>query len=322
MDPFLVGSVTFGATLCVIVVIYLVYQSLRHPHHGRIRKRIKAIATNDDNAQSTDLVRKKVLSDVPLLNGLLRHVPGVDSLDRLIQQADAKNPAGVFILSAVVLALSGFLLCFLTTRSHLMGLAVAAAAGVLPFVYLAQRKKRRMERFHSQFPDALGLLARALRAGHAFTSGLRLAADEFGDPLGPELDKTLDEINFGVSDADALKNLASRLDCPEVRYFVVALIIQRQAGGNLAEIIEKLAHLIRERFKLQGKIKVLSAEGRLSAAILIGLPFVVLIVLLLLSPNYLTSLFSEPAGRWMLGAAAFMMVLGILVMRRMIQIKI
>ncbi|UCE74962.1 MAG: type II secretion system F family protein, partial [Methanomassiliicoccales archaeon] len=158
--------------------------------------------------------------------------------------------------------------------------------------------------------------------GHAFSSGMKLAADEFDDPLGPEFEATLDEVNFGVSVPDALKNLSSRVDCPDLRYFVVSVIIQRETGGNLAEIIESIAHLIRERFKLKGRIRVLAAEGKLSAMTLVALPFFVFIALRFISPDYINALVADPMGKAMAIAGAFLMIIGIFVMKRMTQIKV
>jgi tight adherence protein B len=179
-----------------------------------------------------------------------------------------------------------------------------------------------MKKFQGQLPDALELIARALRAGHAFSSGMKLAADEFDDPLGPEFEQTLDEINFGISVPDALKNLSSRIDCPDLKYFVVSVILQRETGGNLAEIIESIAYLIRERFKLHGRVRVLAAEGKLSATILMILPFLIVVALRFINPELISTLFTDPIGRVVVAAGAFWMIIGVLVMKRMIDIKV
>jgi len=149
-----------------------------------------------------------------------------------------------------------------------------------------------------------------------------LAADEFDDPLGPEFQACLDEINFGVSVADALKSLTTRVDCPELRFFVVSVIVQRDTGGNLAEIIENLARLIRARFKFEGKVRVLSAEGKLSAMVLVALPFAITLVLQFINPDYMDTLFSEPSGRMVIGVAIITMLMGIIVIRKMIKIRV
>ena len=199
---------------------------------------------------------------------------------------------------------------------------VGALFGGLPLFYVHLKKVRRIKKFEEQLPEALDLIARALRAGHAFSSGMKFAADEMDDPLGTEFGETLDEINFGVSVSDALKHLTRRADCPDLNYFAVAVIVQRETGGNLAEIIENIAHIIRERFKLRSKIRVLSAEGRLSAIILIAIPCVLCVVLRFMNPGYINTLFTDPAGRVAVGIGVCLMVAGIIVMKKMVDIRV
>jgi Flp pilus assembly protein TadB len=179
-----------------------------------------------------------------------------------------------------------------------------------------------MEKFEKQIPDGLDLIGRALRAGHAFTGGMKLAADELGDPFGAEFQETIDEINFGVNVSDALGNLVKRVDCPDLKFFVIAANIQRETGGNLAEIMENISRVIRERFKLLGKIRILSAEARLSAVIMSILPFAVMIALSFFNPDYLHTLFSDPVGKIVAVVAGTMMVIGIFIINRMAKIKV
>jgi tight adherence protein B len=179
-----------------------------------------------------------------------------------------------------------------------------------------------MEKFLSQFPDALDLIARSLKAGHALTGGLRMVAEEFEDPVGPEFEKTLDQINFGIAPTDALRNLAQRVDCEDLNYFVISVIVQRETGGNLAEILQKIAHLIRERFKFFGRVKVLSAEGKFSAVVLSLLPIVVAAALSVVNPEYLPVLVFDPVGRMLLIGALFNMGLAVLYMKKIVTIKV
>ena len=201
-------------------------------------------------------------------------------------------------------------------------MAAAILFGVAPLYYLQIKKKRRMRRFLEQLPDGLELIARGLRAGHAFTTGMKLAAENFDDPLGTEFEETLDEINFGISVPDALKNLAHRVDCPDLSFFVVSVVIQRETGGNLAEIIDSIARIIRERFKFEDKLRVLSGEARFSAKVLVALPLCVLVALRFLNPDYGNVMYEEPLGRFMLAGAACMMLFGIFVMSRMVKIEV
>jgi tight adherence protein B len=179
-----------------------------------------------------------------------------------------------------------------------------------------------MAKFQSQLPEALDMIARSMRAGHAFTTGMRLAADEFDDPLGPEFHYTLDEVNFGVSVPDALTNLVDRVDCPDLGFFVVSVILQRETGGNLAEIMEKIAHLIRERFKLLDRIQTLSAEGKLSAVILSLIPIFVAGILYFMNREYISVLITDPIGKKMVVVVIILTLLGYYVMRRIIKIKV
>jgi tight adherence protein B len=171
-------------------------------------------------------------------------------------------------------------------------------------------------------PDALDLVARALKAGHAFSGGITMAAEEFDDPLGTEFSEMVNEINFGVSVPEALKNLTGRVECEEMKYFAMGVILQRETGGNLAELIQTLANLIREKFRFEGKVRVLSAESRLSAVILALLPFLVGGWLWISNPSYLAPLVTEPFGQMLLLLAGILMVVGILIMKRMASIKV
>jgi len=179
-----------------------------------------------------------------------------------------------------------------------------------------------MKKFQAQLPEALDLMARSLRAGHAFSTGMKLAADEFDDPLGTEFNITLDEINFGLGVPEALKNLVNRVDCPDLVFFVVSVILQRETGGNLAEIMQNSAHLIRERYKFYGKVKTLSAEGKLSAVILTIMPFAVAGALYIMNKKYIMTLFTEHIGKVMCGVALVLMVIGAFVMSRIVDIEV
>jgi tight adherence protein B len=243
-------------------------------------------------------------------------------MDRLLEQADTQRPLGFFILLSLVLAAAGFLVFSWMTSNRLISIPAAVILGLVPFFHIYSKKRRRMEKFQRQLPEALELIARSLKAGHAFTGGLKVVIDEFDDPISTEFDTTLNEINFGAGVNEALKNLSDRVDCPDLRFFVISVIIQRETGGNLAEILEGIAYLIRERFKLQGHIRTLSAEGKLSAIILGALPFVVAFLLYLINRDYIRTLFVDPVGRIMALFAVIMMVMGILVMRKMIRIQV
>jgi tight adherence protein B len=322
MNLILVGLLIFLVCIFVTEMCFYAYRVTGSPERRKIRRRLETASSGMLENEIPDIVGKRVLSEVPFLNRILQRIQVVQGLERLVQQANVKHSLGFFILLSLLLASTGYLGTVLVRKNPVLGVITGVLLGVTPLLYLRRKKKKRMRKLQSQLPEGLELVARALKAGHAFTTGLRLAADEYDDPLGTELAETLDEINFGVSVSDALTNLAMRLDSPDMRYFIVSVIIQRSTGGNLAEILNNIAHLIRERIKFQGKVRVLSAEGRISAVILIALPFVIGLSLHFLNPKYLNILFTEPAGRIMAGAVVIMMTLGALVMKKIVSIEV
>jgi tight adherence protein B len=259
---------------------------------------------------------------VPILDRALSRLHPVRKLDQLLQQANVQYPLGFFLLLSITLSSIGFFVCSFTTRNVALSIAVAAVLGSLPLCYVRFKKKQRMKKFETQLPYGLDIISRALKAGYSLSSGMKLAADECEDPLSSEFDQTLDEINAGVSVPDALENLVHRVDCPDLRYFAVSAIIQRESGGNLAEILDNIAHVVRERFRFRGKVRILSAEGRLSAIVLTALPLLVVITLLFINPDYIRTLVTEPAGRAMAAVAGLMMIVGVLVMKKMVNIKL
>ncbi len=319
---FVIGLMVFLMCVMVIETGHYAFTTIRNPDRRKVQRRLRTISANDFGYKSTDILRKTTLSDIPWLNRILLSIPGALRLHRLLQQANVKYPLGFFIMLTMLLAVSGYYGVLLATRNQVYSAIAAFVLGCIPIFYIHSRKKQRMQKFQEQLPEALDLIARALKAGHAFPSGMRLAADEFDDPLGTEFENTLDEINFGVAVADALKSLASRVDCPDLRYFVVSVILQRETGGNLAEIIENIARLLRERFKFQGHVKTLAAEGKLSAIILTLFPFVLVLALHFINPIYIGTLVKDPIGKIMAAIAAFLMLLGIIFMKRMIKIKV
>jgi len=322
MELFLIGIGIFVFSVLIIELSALAFRNSGSAKSGKIRKRIRKYAYDDGKDDGVDILKKRIYSEVPFLNGLLQKTPGMAKLDRLVLQANAKYPMGFYLLLALLLAAGGYIAGRYFLRDSYQSLLSMGISGILPFAYLNYLKRRRVEKFKRQLPDGMDLVARALKAGHAFTGGMNLAADEFDDPLGPEFAETLDEINFGVSVGEALKNLAARVDCEEIRYFVVGVILQRETGGNLAELMETLAGLIRERFKFDGKVRTLTAEGRISAVILILLPFFIFGYLWVTNPNFLAPLLTEPAGKYMILGAVVMMIIGAFIMKKMVDIKV
>lgn len=289
-----------------------------------VSERLRSVALADDEREKVvDVLRQSsAMSDVPWFNRMLMNMRVATNMRRLISQADAKGTPGLYLLSTLVLFLAVFYVV-ITATGNLLGAGILAyLIGFIPIFILKRKKARRMNRFTAQLPDALDLMTRALKAGHTFNGSMRMVADEFDDPIGVEFRQTLEEINYGKDPDAALADLLDRVDCPDLKFFVVSVNIQRETGGNLAEIISNIARLVRERFQLFGKIRVLSAEGRISAIILTGLPFAVALVLYLINPEYMSVLYEEEFGRTMAFSAMITMGVGIIAIRKMIKIKI
>jgi tight adherence protein B len=310
--------------MCLIVIELLIYavKNARSPDRGKIRKRLRKYTYVEEGVGGDDIMRKRVLSEIPFVNNLLLKLPGVQKLDNLIIGANANFPMGFYVLFAIFMAALGSIFGTLVIKNNILALVFIPLFGCSPFLYLSFLKQKRKERLQKQLPEALDLISRALKAGHAFAGGIKLVAEEFDDPIGPEFGEMLEEINYGVSTAVALKNLAKRVDCNEIRYFVVGVILQRETGGNLAELMDILSLLIRERFKFDGKVRTLTAEGKLSAVVLVCLPFAIIAYLKLTQPDYMNLLFTDPIGRVMAVVAAIMMIIGIFVMKKMVKIDV
>jgi tight adherence protein B len=201
-------------------------------------------------------------------------------------------------------------------------IALGAAAGTIPFMFVAWKRRRRLRKFEEYFPEALDLLGRAVRAGHAFTTGLEMIGKESSEPIAGEFRKAFDEQNFGIPVRDALLNLTERVPLVDVRFFVTALLVQRETGGNLAEILDGLARVIRDRFRIQREVRVKTAQGRMTAGLLIALPPVMMFLLATVNRGYVRVLWAEPTGLMMLGLAALSQLLGSLIILKIIHIEV
>jgi tight adherence protein B len=322
MEYLIFGGLSFLALIIVIELILSGVRNIGAVKRAKIRKRIKRYTYNRDEINPLDIVKTRVLSDVSFINQILNHIPFLKSLDTLTIQANAKQPLGVFLLLSPLIGAFLYWLATKQTQNWVITVLAGLFGLSVPFLYLTMLKQKRVEKFRTQLPEGLELMARALQAGHALTGSMKLAADEFSDPLSTEFAETLDEINFGVDMPRALSNMTNRIDCPEVRYFVVALILQRETGGNLGELLEKLAELMRKKFEFQGKIRTLIAEGKLSAFILIALPFLMAAYMQITTPGYLNILFDHPMGRTVLMVCGILMFIGAVVLIKMVDIEV
>jgi len=316
-----------GAAASAVFLIVWSVSSLAGRLAGRRRRRalvrLKGVLARENPALRRDLIRPQRVSErTGLGDKLLSSLAFGRKLERLVVHADAPSSAGSYLLLSIVLAGTGLSTGFFLAGTLVHGVLTGVLGAFLPTLLLMRRKKKRLARFEQQLPDALDLTARALTAGLTLQSGLRMVADEFSDPIASEFRRTLDEINFGVEVERAFSNLVERIDLTDLKFFVVSVSIQRETGGNLAEIVTSIASLIRERFKLQGKIKVLSGEVRMSATVLLVLPFVTAGLMLAINPGDMMNFWSHPVGRKVVWAALAWMGVGAFIMKRMIAIKV
>lgn len=268
------------------------------------------------------LVKVSEAGPLPALERMISGTERGSALSRWIEQSGMKvSISGVLIIAVIVGVLCALLVTMLT-RSP-MGLPVGFAIGcALPFMFLKFKRTRRLRAFEEMFPEALDLIARALKAGHAFATGLKMAADELDEPVGPEFRKTFDEQNFGLPLKDALDNLTKRIPILDVRFFATAVLIQRETGGNLSEILENLAHVVRERFKILRQVRVYTAHGRLTGYVLLALPAVLGIALSFINPDHMNMLFREKMGQILLMVAMVMQTIGYIWIKQVVKIEV
>ena len=311
----------FLAVVLFLEGAYLVWNASRGPETKRIEARLRAMSAGAGSRESS-LIKQRLLAKTPALERMLLQAPRVHQLDRLLLQSGLQLTVAGFLGLTLLAALTGWVLAMLNSLPAFIVIIFGVAAGGLPLFYVLGARRKRMNAIESQLPDSLDLMARAMLAGHAFPSGVQMVGNEMPEPVAGEFRIVFDEINFGISVQDALTNLATRVPSTDLRYFVISVLIQRETGGNLAELLSNISALIRARMKLLGAVRVLSAEGRLSAIILTVLPFALAAVINLVNPKFLSVLWTDPAGLKVSSGALLMMLLGIFWMWRIIKIRV
>jgi tight adherence protein B len=277
---------------------------------------------DDDPKESAGLVKTRNQGALPAFEKLVAESARGSAMAKWLQQSGVNiSLSGLLLLAGVCGLLFGFIVASLL-RMKVGWLGGAAIGSALPFIFLRVKRTRRLRAFEETFPEALDLVSRALKAGHAFATGLKMVADEMPEPIGPEFRKTFDEQNFGLPLKDALANLTVRIPLLDMRFFSTAVLIQRETGGNLAEILENLAHVVRERFKILRQVRVYTAHGRLTGYVLLGLPVFLAIALMFINPEHMELLFHERLGHIMLGATVIMQTVGYFWIKQVVKIEV
>ena len=304
----------------VVEVIYLLWRSLNVAEAVKINRRIKAMSAGGAHGKDVlNLLRNTQLSTIPWVDRVLSAFPRFHALDRLIQQSGVNITLMKFMGIQAAIAVALLLLLLFVFNAVLVSIVVGIA---VPYLYITRKRIARHEKFTLQLPDALDYLARSMRAGNPFLASLRTAAEELPVPTGTEFGITFDEINYGLELEDALSNLSERSGSEEMRFFITAVLIQKTTGGNLADVLNRIAAVMRLRAITYRDIRILAAEMKYSANVLIMLPFFVAAALSVLNPTYLPVLFEHTIGLILIGLQLLFMLLGYIVIQRMINFRI
>jgi tight adherence protein B len=321
--PILLAALVF---LIILLIFAGICVYMGEPKEGEIiRGRLEAIdkgATFTQNALRLDLIRDELLSSIPTLNKVLVRWSWPARMRNFIAQAGMKVRPGKLVLLSAVLGLLAFEVTNVIYGIFWLAAAAGVPAALLPLIFVAIKRARRMGAFQKEFPQVIELLSRSVRAGHSFASGLEIVSTDLPDPVSTEFRITFDEQRFGLPLREALLGLCARVPLVDVRLFVIALLVQKETGGNLAEILDNLAHVMRERFRIAGDVRVRTAQGRLTAGILMALPVVMMVILHFIDPDYVRVLFEDRLGQYLLLTAAVMQILGGIIVWRIVQIKV
>jgi len=320
MTIVIIVAAFIGAAALVVALS----QFLGQKSESRLENRLAAFTRRgnrnaENKEQATTVLAEPIDDRSSLAHQILKRFP---NLQRLLEQADVGIPPGRLLAIVTVLAGLGLVIA-LTLPFHPAFIPLLPPAlGSIPLLWVLWRRRRRLRAFAAQLPEALDMLARALRSGQSLASGFNLVAKEIPAPAGKEFGRVFEEQNLGIPLEESLRDLAERIPNLDLKFFATAVILQRQTGGDLAEILDRISSLIRERFTIWGQVQALTGEGRLSGIILMALPVVLFLAIYRLNPDYVMTLFTDPMGQKMLAVAIVMQILGAIVIRKIVTIKV
>ena len=288
----------------------------------RLRELNEVPSADEANGEADSIVKRVTQGPLPIVDKVIAKSGAGSWLATLIAQSGVKVTPSAIAMASLVCALLGAYVASIFIRQPVAAVVVGLLASAMPIGFLLNRRSRRFRRFEEQFPEALDLLSRAIRAGHAFQTAMGMVAEELPEPVGPEFKKGFDQQNFGLPLRDALNEIAERVPILDVRFFVTAVLIQRDTGGNLAEILDNLAHVVRERFKIRRQIRVHTAHGRFTGWVLLALPAALAVALSIINPDHMNLLFKERMGQMMIAGAIVMQTIGYIWIRQVIKIEV
>jgi len=320
----LISFLAFLFGLFLVLGAYLLTTQGTDAKRARLQKRLAEALLHSAHTEDMEVVlaRNELMSEIPWLNRSLVRVQAALQLKRMLDQADLHITPSRLIMFSALAGMLAALAASVISVSILLILAAGVLAAAVPFVHVWWKRKKRFDAFLELLPDALDLMSRALSAGHAFSEALHMVSAEMPEPIATEFRKAYEEQNLGLSLKLALENLMQRIPLLDLRMCVTAVLIQRETGGNLAEILEKVAYTIRERFRILGDLKTLTTSSRMSAWLLCGLPIFVSIAITVMNPEYMAVLWKDQRGHYLIATALFLQVTGMLIVRKILRIKI
>jgi tight adherence protein B len=320
----------FISFIVFIFALFLVFGAYLWATRGtdakrdRLHKRLNEALLHSAHTEDVEVVlaRNELLSEIPWLNRSLVRMQAAMQMKRILDQADLQITPSRLMMFSLMAGILGALAVTVVSPLILLAIGCGLLAAAMPFAHVWWKRKKRFAAFIEHLPDALDLMCRALMAGHGFSEALQMVSSEMPEPIATEFRKTYEEQNLGLSLKLALENLTQRIPLLDLRMCVTAVLIQRETGGNLAEILEKVAYTIRERFRIMGDLKTLTTSSRMSAWLLCGLPIFVAIAVTVMNPDYMSVLWKDPRGHWLIAAAMFLQVTGMLIVKKILNIKI
>jgi len=325
MDILFYGFIVFVFAAAVLGIegAWLWWAGAHGAAAQRVARRLQLMSgTQGRSGERISILKQRRYSRQEFLDRLLHRIETAHRIDRLLLQSGMRWTVGQFLFATCAAGAAGAFLALRWPLPLLVRVAICLACAAVPLLHVRRARVRRLLRIEEQLPDAADFIARALRAGHAFSNVLQIVGNELAEPLSGEFRIAREEINYGVPMGEALLGMAARIPLTDLRYLIIAVLIQRETGGNLAEILGNISHIIRARLKLAAQVRVLSAEGRMSAWILGLLPFVVGGMLVLVNPDYVSMLWLDPTGVKLLWVAGAMLAVGVVWIRRVIHIHI
>lgn len=320
----LISFLVFFFALFMVLGAYLLATHGTDAKRARLQKRLSEALLHSAHTEDIEVVlaRNELMSEIPWVNRFLVRVHAALQLKRMLDQADLHITPSRLIMFSAMAGMLAALATAMISISILLILGAALAAAAIPFIHVWWRRRKRFDDFLELLPDALDLMSRGLSAGHAFSEAMHMVSAEMPEPIATEFRKTYEEQNLGLSLKLALENLTDRMPLLDLRMCVTAVLIQRETGGNLAEILEKVSYTIRERFRIMGDLKTLTTSSRMSAWLLCGLPIFVTLVITVMNPDYMAVLWKDQRGHYLIATALFLQVTGMLIVRKILRIKI